>query len=132
MCDIWGYAALKSLGEGRETPPLFLRRLTEQLYEWTREVVCRHKQFPEGYTEWALTGHFAVVADRCNYLPIQECSIQRSANKTGRIKGAKRPDLYIYGQKGNCSVFFEFKKGDASLRKKSTGQSMDDLICVPL
>jgi hypothetical protein len=65
--DAWDYTGLKALNSGPQV--VFLCSLSDKLFEWTKEMTEKYDEFPVGYTEWTLTAHMSIVADRCGYMP---------------------------------------------------------------
>ncbi|MDY6893072.1 MAG: hypothetical protein SVO26_05085, partial [Chloroflexota bacterium] len=116
MDKAWAYAGLQGWGSGTQVE--FLKPLLDELVKWTKSVSEDYLWFPGGYTEWTLAGHFAVMADRCDFIPFQEYTLKLPTSK-GPDSSEKivRPDLYIASRNkdGQPSVLFEFKARNMSL-----------------
>lgn len=111
MADSWIYSELKPLREGR--PHQFLQELFNQIFLWSKNVVKTHKEFPAGYTEWTMAGHFAVAASqlplRCFSYQDYSIKLTNPHKRKGKIH-VMRPDLHLRQKDWENACMFEFKR----------------------
>lgn len=113
MEDAWNYTGLKALGRGQRVG--FLCCLSDELYQWTKEVTEKYDEFPVGYTEWTLTGHMNIVANRCDFIPYSDYVLKLVKGKRSIPGGIVRPDLDVHNKSWEDSWIFEVKKEFISL-----------------
>lgn len=77
-----------------------------QLIDWTSDVVHRFQEVPFGYTEWTLSGHLAMAANRAGFFCLQDYVAHPAAPRGKMMERRKlRPDLYARGLDGRDCVF---------------------------
>jgi len=111
MADSWTYSKLTPLRAGR--PHQFLTELFIQLFLWSKKVTRKHEEFPVGFTEWALAGHFAVAASQppLNCFSYQDyCVKLTDAHKREKKTQVMRPDLHLRREGWHNVCIFEFKR----------------------
>jgi len=113
MRDAWKYTGLKALGRGQKVG--FLCCLSDELYQWAKEVVEKYDEFPVGYTEWTLTGHMNIVASRCDFISYSDYVLRLVKGKRSIPGGIVRPDLDVHNKAWEDSWMFEVKKEFISL-----------------
>jgi hypothetical protein len=97
--------------------------LQEKLIEWTGYVVRQFGESPFGYTEWTLSGHLAIAADRAGFFALQEYVAQPPSPQGKKILPRRlRPDLYIrksYWGDPDDACIFEIKSRNIGLSDKT-------------
>jgi len=77
-----------------------LNGLFSEHRKWVQEVAEQYDEVPLGFTEWALTGHIAIAADKLDCYTVQDYQSKHEDC---------RPDLYIATPAGGPTYVFEVK-----------------------
>jgi hypothetical protein len=97
----------------------FITDIHDKLIEWTSYVVRRFEETPFGYTEWTLSGHLAMAADRAKFFALQDYfAVSSDAQGRAMPRNRQRPDLYIRRPNGSDECVFEIKSRNVGLEQR--------------